>query len=367
MNHDLIRTWLGLPVGDWPPNHYQLLGLEPGEGNVVLIEQRAQQRLDAVRCYQLAHPEPATEALNRLAQAYICLTEPAAKRRYDETLLGDHQVALDGERTPLPSVSTDTPVPGKLLLPNRMRGAVPPPLPLRHPPPSDGEIVVPGISPEEEILDDAAIEATLPPLIVPQDEPTCSRACPLEEAARSRVARVGLCTRRGILRRIQTLRALLRAWNNIGRLLPTNRPGKKLNQKAQAQALVRNLTRVEKLLDQFPPLLGQAGQPGFLVLSLHEQDLTAKKLHSLDPAQRDKLREDWEMGYSLLRAHGRLLSELVAGYRGLGFFGRMAHALRSAMVHQPVVAASLFTLVGVNLLLWGWYAYRWWGGQSLLP
>jgi hypothetical protein len=383
MSHDLIRSWLGLPAEPWPPTHYQLLGLDPGENDIALIERRAQQRLDAVRCYQLAHPEQATEALNRLAQAYVCLTEPAAKRRYDESLGLDRAVALlaaDKDATKLPCVATDTPPPGQLVRPRRVeqsprpRTPTPPPLPALPPlPDANGdlptqELVVPGISEEStEEMSDSAIEATLPPLVTPSEETGSCRVCPLEEAARSRVARVGLCTRRGILRRIQVLRQLVRAWNNVGRLLPSNTPNKKLNLKAQTLALVRNLKRVEELLEQFPPIFGQAGQPGFLVLSLPEQSLTTKKLQALDSAQRDKLREDWEAGYTLLRAHGRLLTELTEAYRGLGPVGRIIHALHTAMVHQPTVAIILWLLLAGNVLLWGWYAYRWCCGQALVP
>ena len=88
MSHELICTWLGLAPGEWPPDHYRLLGLKPGESDPQLIEQHVHQRLDALRCYQVRHPEQATEALNRLAQAFVCLTEPAAKERYDADLLG---------------------------------------------------------------------------------------------------------------------------------------------------------------------------------------------------------------------------------------------------------------------------------------
>src|SRR5215207_2282322 len=88
MSHHLICTWLGLPADAWPPDHYRLLGLEPGETDTALIEQRVHQRLDSVRRYQMMHPEQATEAMNRLAQAFVCLTEPAAKRAYDQSLPG---------------------------------------------------------------------------------------------------------------------------------------------------------------------------------------------------------------------------------------------------------------------------------------
>src|SRR5437660_548458 len=81
MNHEMICGWLGLPAGAWPPDHYRLLGLDPGDHEVDVIEQRVQQRLDAVRRYQMTHPELATEAMNRLAQALVCLTATRTKTR----------------------------------------------------------------------------------------------------------------------------------------------------------------------------------------------------------------------------------------------------------------------------------------------
>src|SRR5438067_7142704 len=88
MSHELICTWLGLPPGDWPPDHYRLLGLEPGESDCARIEQCVHQRLEAVRRYQLLHPELVTEAMNRLAQAYVCLTDPEARQAYDAVRFG---------------------------------------------------------------------------------------------------------------------------------------------------------------------------------------------------------------------------------------------------------------------------------------
>ena len=72
----------------WPPDHYALLGLPPGENDPALIEERVHERLDMVRRYQMIHPDQATEAMNRIAQAFVCLSEPASKRVYDVALLG---------------------------------------------------------------------------------------------------------------------------------------------------------------------------------------------------------------------------------------------------------------------------------------
>src|SRR5271157_3425368 len=86
MKHEAICAWLGLVPQNWPPDHYTLLGLEPGEPDVARIEQRVHERLARLRCYQLSHPEQATEAMNRLAQAFVCLTDPSAKKAYDAAL-----------------------------------------------------------------------------------------------------------------------------------------------------------------------------------------------------------------------------------------------------------------------------------------
>src|SRR6516164_10940398 len=111
MSHELICAWLGLPPDEpWPPDHYRLLGLDRGESNAELIEQRVHQRLDAVRCYQMMHPEQATEAMNRLAQAFVCLTEPAAKKVYDADLLGEPAVPAQATQPAEPAADANDPL-----------------------------------------------------------------------------------------------------------------------------------------------------------------------------------------------------------------------------------------------------------------
>src|SRR5436190_21737388 len=85
----VICAWLGIPPDQWPPDHYTLLGLAQGEKDADRIERQVQQRLEQVRRYQLTNPEPATEAMNRLAQAFVCLTDPQARQAYDRALFGE--------------------------------------------------------------------------------------------------------------------------------------------------------------------------------------------------------------------------------------------------------------------------------------
>ena len=153
MSHELICEWLGLPAGSWPPDHYRLLGLEPGESDPELIEQRVHQRLDSVRHYQMAHPELATEAMNRLAQAYVCLTDSSSKQPYDAALLGGAAPAAamtavaEARKSP-----SDMPDPLAWLFgpaTPRSPTATPPPLPrLPSLPPAQTQTLAPSAEPE---------------------------------------------------------------------------------------------------------------------------------------------------------------------------------------------------------------------------
>ena len=76
MDQQLVSTWLQLPLVDWPPDHYTLLGLKPGEGDLARIEQQVYQRMEMVRRYQLTHPELATEVMNRLQSMTSKVRQP---------------------------------------------------------------------------------------------------------------------------------------------------------------------------------------------------------------------------------------------------------------------------------------------------
>jgi hypothetical protein len=83
VNYSLLYSWLGLPLGTWPPNHYALIGIAPGVYDPAEIERIVLSRMDRLRPHQLLHPELVTEGMNRLAQALICLTDPATRLAYD--------------------------------------------------------------------------------------------------------------------------------------------------------------------------------------------------------------------------------------------------------------------------------------------
>src|SRR5262245_46294192 len=106
MDEKLICQWLGLPGTTWPPDHYTLLGLRPDEASTARVEQRVQEQVARIRGYQIAHPEQATAAMNRLAQAFACLTDPQARLRYDAELglvspPAPSQAQADGQPAPV--------------------------------------------------------------------------------------------------------------------------------------------------------------------------------------------------------------------------------------------------------------------------
>src|SRR5439155_1288103 len=87
-----ICTWLGLPPGCWPPDHYTLLGLPPCEPDIERIEQKIHERLMRLRCYQLSNPALATEAMTCLAKAFDCLTNEQCKKASAARWLRNHAI-----------------------------------------------------------------------------------------------------------------------------------------------------------------------------------------------------------------------------------------------------------------------------------
>src|SRR5262245_63467957 len=84
MSVELICSVFGLAPDQWPPaDHYTLLGLRPWEADAARIEGRVEELSALLRSYQLAHPDAVTDALNRLAKALVCLTDPTARAAYD--------------------------------------------------------------------------------------------------------------------------------------------------------------------------------------------------------------------------------------------------------------------------------------------
>jgi hypothetical protein len=331
MKPDLICEWLGLPAESWPPDHYRLLGLAPGESDASLIEQRVQQRLESVRGYQMKHPEQATEAMNRLAQAYVCLTEPASKRAYDAALLGAAATAVavaEPARSPSPAPDALAWLFGPALTRSRSPSSTPPPLarltPLAPPPPKPVE--------SAELID---------PVIA--------------AAQQSAPARRGLGTKRALYNRVVATRQFLSVWNELGKYIES--PKRRVSRSADGPELNRLYQDMVQLRGRFPRLIGAAGQPGYLVVVLSEQE-AAKSIRALDESQREALSRDWSAGRKLLTAHRDFLRQEIRVMRKRTFKDRMMRAAYAVLTDQPAVTFFLLLLLALNIALWRDYAWR---------
>jgi hypothetical protein len=172
---------------------------------------------------------------------------------------------------------------------------------------------------------------------------------PVVEAARSSAsARRGLGTKRALYHRISRTRQLVRAWVQIGNYVGD--AGRPLNKRAEAVDLVRQLTIIRQVLQGFPPILGQAGQPGYLVIALARQPQILQTFLGLMASQREALVRDWQAGLALLAAHRLFLREELWGMRRKGRLGRTARAVRALLEEHPGVWLFLLAIVSLNLV-----------------
>jgi hypothetical protein len=318
MDHHLICTWLGLPAESWPPDHYRLLGLAPGESDLAVIEHQVHQRLEVVRRYQLIHPEPATEAMNRLAQALVCLSDPAAKRVYDASFLVPAAgVPAPVEVVPTEATSADLPA-------------------------ATASFVQASIDTQIDAAP-APLDEASPAEVVPVEEPR-------ETASVLRTAQRGLGTKRALYHRIAQTRKLLRAWEQAGRYLAD--PSRRINRPSEATELIHVLPAIRKLLRSFPPLLGVAGQPGYLVVSLARQPVIVPTFQTLLPSQREALARDWRAGHKLLIEHRQFLRGELRALRKRSAAGQVFRAVRTFVADRPGLILLVIAGIALGVALW---------------
>lgn len=373
MSHEQVCSWLGLPPGSWPPNHYVLLGLPAGEADVQKIEERVHERLLKLRHYQLNHPDQATEAMNRVAQAFACLTDPEAKKAYDRQLLSPQAEPLPDTPTPVPEplvISPDEPDPLAWLFGPWAQGdaagdeapaeaqAVPREFSAttlkavdwaKEPPPPRVPVGATPSAGTPVAGNGAPANASAPEAAAPEEQSRLHEA--LSAAARfSRLARRGLGTQRAVYYRIAHTRELLWHWKQVGKYL--GKPTRRLTRLSEATELSRHLAGILEALPNFPPLLGKAGQPGYLVIVLARQPLIVPTFRSLLPPQREILAQHWRDGHTLLLQHRRFLRDELHQLRHKSAPGRWLRAVYATVADQPEALLLLLALLALNLALW---------------
>src|SRR5262249_33854032 len=146
-----------------------------------------------------------------------------------------------------------------------------------------------------------------------------------EAAANAARARRGLGTRRTLYFRIARTRKLLAALEQTGKFLA--QPQRRVTRPTEATELIRLLARIQSLLRGFPPVLGEAGQPGYLVVALARQAAPVPTFQTLLPSQREALAQHWEAGRKLLLAHHQFLRQEARARRRRGRASRVAHTV----------------------------------------
>src|SRR5262245_38213933 len=362
MDHDLISTWLQLPQGCWPPDHYTLLGLDPHEANAARVQERVDERMAKVRQYQLSYPDAATEAMNRLAQALICLTDTATRRAYDATLFGNQAGPAPAEPPPSPAVAPPSGDPMAWLFapPGIRTGAGTSPDQTQTmsdwqatPPPARREFG--SESPPRQIDGQEDSEpAPKPPAVSDEPEADSTTSAPLESPPNADDARISPAprrkrpgTKRALFLRISLVRQAWSVWRRAGHYL--NQPRRQLMRPSEATDLLQLMQALRELLRWSPKLLGQAGQPGYLVLSLARQQLIVPTLQTLLPSQREALARAWQAGYYQLVAHLGFLREELRAYRRRN---RLVHWIRAGamtLINNPALVLLFFGLLALNL------------------
>jgi hypothetical protein len=342
MTHEIIHGWLNLPAGDWPPDHYTLLGLPQGEKDVARIEHQVQERLDIVRRHQLVHPEQATEAMNHLARAFMTLTDAAAKKAYDANLFSQSPAAVPEPVPAAVAVSDEPEAPLQLLGP--VEGALPevtPPPPERSPPQA---IPFPPVATPAQAVAIPLLPAQA--AAVPEE-----RIDPVRQAAESsRAAQRGLGTRRALYRRLAQTRQLAHAWEAAGKYLAW--PKRRLSKPGEATEFITLLTAVRNLLPGFPAILGEAGQPGYLVVALARQQGVVPTFQTLLATQREALARDWWACRSLLSNHREFLRKELRTLRKKSPVARLARAVGRFVTDQPGYVLLFLGLLALNVAIW---------------
>ncbi|MEO2012846.1 MAG: hypothetical protein ABGZ53_00590 [Fuerstiella sp.] len=83
---DVYKEWLGIPEGDRPPDLYTLLRVVQFEDDAEKIQKNYRKLNAHVRKYATGqYLKESQELLNEMAKAMLCLTDPDAKREYDES------------------------------------------------------------------------------------------------------------------------------------------------------------------------------------------------------------------------------------------------------------------------------------------
>lgn len=347
MNQEILCTWLGLPKTGWPPDACTLLGLPPGSHDLPTIEQRVQERMAKLRCYQISYPDEATEGMNRLAEAFLRLTEVNGK-----------PAGTDAHTLPPPvrDVRDETFISNKLDTKVDWRDA-PPPVraesrePADAPDAPDTPVLV-----EEEPATAGESILIAKPFVAPVRPHQRAIDWHLVRtlASESDEATSNLGTLEAVIARVEQTRRLLYLWDKLGKHLYA--VPKKTSLK-EAELFAARLAALVEGMQPYPAILGQPGKPGYRVIVQARLRLPLGTVRALADEQRADLLFDWQAGRQVLLAHRRYLRQTFKSMRHRTALGLLLHAIRAMLNDHPWL-----TLLGVALLgvVVGFLIAKWW-------
>jgi hypothetical protein len=315
VDYSPLRTWLGLAPGSWPPDHYTLLGLAPGRCDLATVEPRVLARMALLRPHQLLHPELVTEGMNRLAQALICLTDPAARAAYD----AEHGFAT----APAPAIPPQPPpvtgpeVASILAEPGEPESVVPDPTLLLEYPLSPGMEPPEPLPPPYEVVEEEPDGPLLPYEVVWEEDvsppvPAYEVVAPTEVVEAELVAPPDRpwqpATRRQLFARLALLRRFLAAWRTLQPFVAD--PREPLARPARVLGFLEAVTQVRPLLASLPGLVGDSGRSGELVAIALRQPHVLHTFRTLLPDQRRTVAIDWRRAELAVQREYTRLREL---------------------------------------------------------
>ena len=332
MNKEMLCTWLGLPKAVWPPDAWALLGLPQGDHDLPTIEKCVQERMAKLRCYQLSFPEEATEGMNRLAEAFVTLTEAASKQ-------APAPIAPAPQEPTAPAMSKDdTSVTNKTKLDWR---AAPPPV--RQETASSPELIAEDEAKNGDVL-------TAKPYAAParphqrEIDPVLTR----ELAEESVEATGNLGTLDRVIERVEQTRRLLHVWDQLGKHF---RATPKKTSAKESEAFAVRLEKIDQAMRTYPAFLGQPGLPGYRVVVQARLKIPLASVRGLPAEQREDLLFDWQAARQVLLTHRKYLRKLFRSLRRQSAVGLFFHAVRATLNDYPrltlagVIAIFLIALI----------------------
>ena len=121
--------------------------------------------------------------------------------------------------------------------------------------------------------------------------------------------------------------------------------------------LSRLLRETTVALRRYGPLIGAAGQPGYLVVILLRQDDAGLEFgENWTPANGDAPSRDWQAGRKFLTAHRDFLRQEVRAMRKRTFRQRLKKAAYAFVADQPAVLFVALLVLVLGVALWRSFA-----------